>query len=123
MKIWGDSQMVEITVIYDGQCQLCKNSISWISKKLAITALDFHTADLTQFQLSTEQCSREVFVITEGNRYSGAQAVAFLLKARGNRVLSALISISGPVGRAGYRWVAGNRNSWPVKALSHLLKS
>lgn len=115
--------MSEITVIYDGQCQLCKNSISWVSKKLLINAIDFHIADLTQFQLSTEQCSREVFVIVEGNRNSGAQAVAFLLKARGNRVLSALISISGPVGRAGYRWVAGNRNSWPVKILSHLLKS
>ena len=115
--------MVEITVIYDGQCELCKNSISWVSKKLAITALDFHSTDLARFQLSTEQCAREVFVITEGNRYSGAQAVAFLLKARGNRVLSALISISGPIGRAGYRWVAGHRNSWPVKALSRILEN
>ena len=113
----------EITVVYDGQCQLCKNSISWISKKLTITALDFYSTDLTQFQLSTEQCSREVFVITEGKRYSGAQAVAFLLNARGNRVLSALLTISGPVGRAGYRWVASNRNSWPVKALSRILEN
>jgi predicted DCC family thiol-disulfide oxidoreductase YuxK len=115
--------MSEITVVYDGQCQLCQNSISWVGKKLAITALDFHSTDLAQFQLSTEQCSREVFVITEGKRYSGAQAVAFLLKVRGNRVLSALLTISGPVGRAGYRWVAGNRNSWPVKVLSRLLEN
>ena len=114
--------MVEITVIYDGQCQLCKNSISWLSKKLTITALDFHTADLAQFQLSTEQCSREVFAITEGKRYSGAQAVAFLLKSRGNRVPSALITLSGPLGRFGYCWVAGHRNSWPVKILSSFLK-
>lgn len=115
--------MSEVTVIYDGQCQLCKNSISWVSKKLPINALDFHITDLTKFQLSLEQCSREVFVITPDNRYCGAQAAAYLLQLRGNRVLSALISISGPVGRAGYRWVAGNRNSWPVKILSHLLKS
>ena len=114
--------MSEITVIYDGQCQLCKNSISWVSKKLVITALDFHTTDLTQFQLSADQCSREVFVITAGKRYSGAQAVAFLLKVRGNGVLSALITLSGPLGRFGYRWVAGNRNSWPVKILSSFLK-
>ena len=113
----------EITVIYDGQCQLCQNAISWVSKKLAITALDFHTTDLTQFQLSADQCSREAFVITEGKRYSGALAVAFLLKLRGNKVLSDLITLSGPLGRFGYRWVAGNRNSWPVKVLSHLLKS
>ena len=114
--------MVEITVIYDGQCQLCKNSISWLSKKLTITALDFHTADLAQFQLSADQCSREVFVITAGKRYSGAQAVALLLKVRGNKVLSDLITLSGPLGRFGYRWVAGHRNSWPVKILSSFLK-
>jgi len=113
----------EITVIYDGQCRLCQNAISWVSKKIDITALDFHTTDLTQFQLSEDQCSREVFVITEGKRYSGAQAVAFLLKSRGNRFLSALITLSGPLGRFGYRWVASHRNSWPVKVLSHLLKS
>ena len=112
----------EITVIYDGQCQLCQNAISWVSKKLTITALDFHTADLAQFQLSADQCSREVFVVSEGKRYSGAQAVAFLLKVRGNRVLSSLIILSGPLGRFGYRWVAGNRNSWPVKILSSFLK-
>ena len=113
----------EITVIYDGQCQLCQNSISWVSKKLAITALDFHTTDLTQFQLSEDQCSREVFVITEGKRYSGANAVAFLLKSRGNTFLSALITLAGPLSRIGYRWVAGNRNSWPVKVLSRILEN
>ena len=112
-----------IKVIYDGQCQLCQNSISWVSKKLVITALDFHSTDLAQFRLSTEQCSREVFVITEGKRYSGAQAVAFLLKVRGNTVLATLLTLSGPVGRAGYRWVACNRNSWPVKVLSRILEN
>lgn len=114
--------MSKIIVIYDGQCELCKNSISWVAKKLEITALDFHTADLAQFGLNKEQCSREVFVITEQHRFSGAQAAAFLLKSRGNKVLSALISLSGPLGRAVYRWVAGNRNTWPVKILSRLLK-
>ena len=112
----------EIAVIYDGQCQLCQNAISWVSKNIVITALDFHTADLTQFQLSADQCAREVFVITEGKRHSGAQAVAFLLKVRGNNSLSALITLSGPLARFGYRWVAGNRNSWPVKILSSFLK-
>ena len=114
--------MSKIIVIYDGQCQLCKNSISWVSKKLEINAIDFHTADLAQFGLGAEQCSREVFVITEQHRFSGAQAAAFLLKCRGNKVLSALITLSGPLGRIVYRWVASHRNSWPVKILSRLLK-
>ena len=114
--------MSEIIVIYDGQCGLCKNSILWVSKKLEISAIDFHTTDLAQFGLNAAQCSREVFVITAQQRFSGAQAAAFLLKCRGNKVLSALIALSGPLGRAVYRWVASNRNSWPVKILSRLLK-
>ena len=114
--------MSEISVIYDGTCELCNNSINWLRKKINIKALDFHSADLSQFGLSLEQCSREVFVITGNKTFSGAGAVAYLLRVRGNRVLSALITLSGPVGRSGYRWVAGNRNSAPVKLLSYLIK-
>lgn len=109
-------------MIYDGQCELCRNSIHWVQKKLEITTLDFHATDLALYGLTTEQCSREVFLITGRERLSGAKAAAFLLKARGNTVLSAIITVSGPIGRATYRWVAGNRNSLPVKALSQLLK-
>ena len=114
--------MSEISVIYDGKCELCNNSINWLQKKIEITALDFHSADLSSFGLSLEQCSREVFVITGDKKLSGAGAVAYLLRVRGNRVLSTFITISGPVGRSGYRWVAGNRNSAPVKLLSRLSK-
>ena len=115
--------MSEISVIYDGKCELCNNSINWLKKKIEITALDFHSADLSQFGLSLEQCSREVFVVTGNQQLSGAGAVAYLLRVRGNRVLSAFITLSGPIGRSGYRWVAGNRNSVPVKLLSRLLKN
>ena len=114
--------MSEISVIYDGKCELCSNSINWLQKKIEITALDFHSADLSQFGLTLQQCSREVFVITGAQQLSGAGAVAFLLRVRGNRVLSTLITLSGPIGRSGYRWVAGNRNSAPVKLLSNLLR-
>jgi len=114
--------MSEISVIYDGKCELCNNSINWLHKKIEIRALDFHSADLSQFGLSLEQCSREVFVVTGNQQLSGAGAVAYLLRVRGNRVLSAFITLSGPIGRGGYRWVAGNRNSAPVKLLSYLLR-
>ena len=115
--------MSEISVIYDGECELCNNSINWLKKKIEITALDFHSADLSQFGLSLEQCSREVFVVTGDKTFSAAGAVAYLLKVRGNKVFSTLITLSGPIGRSGYRWVAGNRNSVPVKLLSRLLKN
>jgi len=111
----------EITVIYDGQCELCKNSINWVQRRLPITALDFHTAELATLGLTKQQCSREVFVITDHTRASGAAAVAFLLTRRGNRFLATLITFSGPLARITYRWIADNRNTWPVRALSSLL--
>ena len=114
--------MTEIVVIYDGKCQLCKNSIYWIEKKLKIKASDFHATDLSKFNLTFEQCSLEVFVLADAKIYSGAKAVAFLLRRRGNKFLSLLITLSGPLGRIGYKWVARNRSSAPVKLLSRLLK-
>ena len=111
----------EVTVIYDGQCEFCKNALSWVDKKLVTNAIDFHTADLTIYNLSKEQCSREVFVINHQKTLGGAAAVAFLLKARGNRVSSAFITALGPISRIGYRWVANNINSLAVKILSRLL--
>ena len=114
--------MTEIVVIYDGKCQLCKNSIYWIEKKLKIKALDFHTTDLAKFDLTFEQCSREVFVVADAKTFSGAKAVAFLLRRRGNKFLSLLMNLTGPLGRIGYQWVARNRSSAPVKMLSRLLK-
>ena len=115
--------MSEIIVIYDGQCELCNNSVSWVKKKLDFKTLDFHTTELSKFDLTKEQCSREVFVITDKSRYHGAQAAAYLLNQRGNKVLSTLINASGPIGRATYKWVASNRNSVPVKSLSKLMKN
>ena len=114
--------MSEVVVIFDGKCELCKNSIYWIEKKLEIKALDFHTADLSKFNLTFEQCSREVFVLADEKVFSGAKAVAYLLRRRGNKFLSLLITLSGPLGRIGYKWVARNRSSAPVKLLSRLLK-
>jgi predicted DCC family thiol-disulfide oxidoreductase YuxK len=112
----------EIFVIYDGQCQLCKNSIAWVSKKLVISPIDFHTGELTRFGLSKEQCSREVIVITDQGQFGGARGVALLLNHRGNKILSSLITLSGLIGRFGYKWVASHRNSVPVKILSRLLR-
>ena len=117
----SSAQMSEITVIYDGQCELCKNSVHWVQRRLPITALDFHTAELATYGLSKQQCSREVFVITDHARASGAEAVAFLLSRRGNKFLASLITLSGPLARITYRWIAGHRNTWPVKVLSSLL--
>jgi hypothetical protein len=60
-------------------------------------------------------------VISQGTTYGGAAAIAFLLKRRGNRIQSALITGSGPIGRASYRWIASHRNSIPVKLATRIL--
>jgi predicted DCC family thiol-disulfide oxidoreductase YuxK len=113
--------MNHITVIFDGECEFCRQSLTWIQRKLAITAHPFQTADLSPFNLTREQCAKQVYVICEGTTYGGADAIAFLLKHRGNRVQSALIKASGGIGRAGYRWIASHRNSWPVKYATKVL--
>ena len=113
--------MSKITVIFDGQCEFCQQSLTWIQRKLVITAIPFQTADLSSFKLTREQCAQQVYVISDGSTYGGADAIAFLLKRRGNRIQSALITASGPIGRAGYRWIASHRNSWPVKLSTRIL--
>ena len=114
--------MNQITVIFDGECEFCKQSVIWIQRKLSVTALPFQTTDLIPFNLTREQCAKQVYVVSQGITYGGAAAIAFLLKRRGNRIQSGLITASGPIGRAGYRWIASHRNSIPVKLATRLLQ-
>jgi predicted DCC family thiol-disulfide oxidoreductase YuxK len=113
--------MSQITVIFDGQCHFCQQSVTWIARKLTVTALPFQTSDLAPFNLTKEQCAKQVYVISQGVTYGGAAAIAFLLKRRGNRLLWLSIKISGPLGRASYRWIAAHRNSIPVKVATKIL--
>jgi predicted DCC family thiol-disulfide oxidoreductase YuxK len=113
--------MSQLTVIFDGQCHFCQQSVTWIARTLAVTALPFQTSDVAPFNLTKEQCAKQVYVISQGTTYGGAAAIAFLLKRRGNRIQSGLITASGPIGRAGYRWIASHRNSIPVKLATRIL--
>ena len=113
--------MSQITVIFDGQCEFCQQSVTWIKRKVAINELPFQTSDLTPFNLSKEECAKQVYVVSQGTTYGGAEAIAFLLNRRGNRLLWVSIKILGPLGRAGYRWIAAHRNSLPVKVATKIL--
>ncbi len=113
--------MSHITVIFDGECEFCRQSVTWIHRKLQITALPFQTADLSAFNLTREQCAKQVYVISAGTTYGGAAAIAFLLKNRGNTIQSTIIKASGPIGRSAYRWIASHRKSWPVKIATKVL--
>ena len=113
--------MNQITVIFDGQCEFCQQSVAWVARKLTVTALPFQSSDVAAFNLSKEQCAKQVYVIAENATFGGAAAIGYLMKQRGNRLLWLLITISGPLGRWGYRWIAAHRNSLPVKIATKLL--
>jgi predicted DCC family thiol-disulfide oxidoreductase YuxK len=110
-----------IVVIYDGQCQFCQASIDWIEQKLVVDSKAFQQADLASYGLTLDQCSKSVHVVADGTIFFGAAAIAYLLRKRGNRALSLLITTLGPFGRVGYKWVSLHRNSLIVKVVHRLL--
>ena len=113
--------MSTITVIFDGDCEFCQQSITWIQRKLVVEALAFQTADLQPFNLTKEQCAKQVYVVSDSITYSGADAIRYLLKKRGNRIGAMLLGATGNVGRAGYRWIASHRSSWVIKVATRVL--
>lgn len=113
--------MSQITVIYDGDCVLYQNSINWLSKKLTFTAIPFQSGDLASFGLTKAECEKQVYAISDSNKYGGVSAVIFLLNQRGNKISSALLKLSGPIGSFGYKWVAANRKSFLVKLLARFI--
>jgi predicted DCC family thiol-disulfide oxidoreductase YuxK len=113
--------MSTITVIFDGDCEFCQQSVQWIQHKLVVEALAFQTADLETFNLTKEQCAKQVYVITDGEVYGGADAIRYLLKKRGNRIGAMLLGATGNLGRAAYRWVASHRSSWVIKVATRVL--
>jgi predicted DCC family thiol-disulfide oxidoreductase YuxK len=111
-----------ISVIFDGECRFCKASINWLALKLDFTAHPFQSTDLAPFNLTREECAKEVIAIQSGETFRGPEAITALLRARGNRFLAAFIAASGPIGRASYRWVATHRGSILVKGLTKILE-
>ncbi len=113
----------EITVIYDGECRFCFASVNWLALELKFDAHPFQSTDLARFNLTREECAKEVVAMIDGQTERGADAVANLLRARGNRALASTISASGFIGRSGYRWIASHRGSFLVKGLTKILES
>ncbi len=111
-----------ITVIYDGECRFCQASINWLALKLKFTAIPFQSADLATFNLTCEECAKEVIAIQTGETFRGSAAITILLRARGNRLLAAFVTASGFIGRYGYRWIASHRGSFLVKGLTKILE-
>ena len=111
-----------ITVIYDGECQLCRNSINWLGKKLSFNALSYQSAPLAQYGLTLTECEKQVYAVSDLRKYAGVSAVIFLLSARGNKLSAFILKVSGPIGALGYKLIATNRQSLFVRGLSRFIK-
>ncbi len=109
------------TVIFDGQCQFCKNCVTWVSKRLPVDAIAYQGADLSVYGLTEAQCAKQVYVIDGQSKYGGISAVRCLLRKRRNYLMYLLLIIAGPLGNYGYKWVAANRNSNLVKLLNRVV--
>ena len=112
----------EITVIYDGQCRFCEASLNLLQKRLSVNAVAFQDGGLEKFGLTVEECSKEVFALNGNQRFAGADAVALLLKQRGNKAAAFLIKNSGNLGRTIYRWIASHRNSLLIRIATRILE-
>lgn len=116
------SEGAEVIVIYDGQCDFCWQSITWVRKRCEVTALAYQESNLIEYGLTQEECAKRVYVLAEGKKYAAAAAIAYLLKHRGNKFASFFLRKSGPLGEFGYRLVAQNRGSIPVKIIGKFLR-
>ena len=96
--------------------------MAWVAKKLEVHAVAYQIAELSQYGLSSEQCSKAVHVLHAGKTYVGADAIAYLLGRRGNWILGFIVRASGPLGRFAYKWVAGHRNSLLIRSATRLIE-
>ena len=108
-------------LIYDGECEFCRNCVQWIQSRVQLRAIPYQEADLAQHMLSDAEAASSVHLILEKRALSGADAVAFLLKQTRWRLLGHFISWIAPLSRVAYHWVASNRNSAVVRVLNALL--
>ena len=112
-----------VTLIYDGECRFCAACLAWVERKLEINSTPFQKADLDHYGLVRSECEKSVFLVTKEAKLSGSDAVARLLKLRGNTLLAWILQRSGPIGRLGYRWVASHRDSFIIRITTRYLES
>ena len=108
-------------LIYDGECNFCLQSVNWVSKKLDIRSIAFQRADLAKYGLTLNECRQQVFVIDGDKKYGAIDAVIFLLKKRGNKLLAKSLQLLGPLSRWGYFWAATHRSALIVRLIGKIL--
>ena len=109
-------------VLYDGNCDFCISCVNWIKARTDVLALANQGINPAAYGVSREACEKSVVVIDGGQIYFGAAAVSFLLSAASHWLGAWLLRSSGPIGEAGYRYVAAHRGGLLVKILHWYVK-
>ena len=113
--------MAELTVLYDGACNLCRASVARVrgmDSRGRIELLDLHDASVSaRFpQVNQEEAMRLMQAVDpRGRIYSGADAWARIgLALPGWKLLAWLLLVPGIhfLARHLYAWIARNRYRW-----------
>jgi predicted DCC family thiol-disulfide oxidoreductase YuxK len=110
--------MARADVIFDGDCGICQWSVrranDWVRSQVHFIA--WQHADLKALGVTAQECQEAVqWIGSQGERYTGARAVAQTLKSGRQpwRALGALIDFPPlrPLSALVYRWVARHRGN------------
>ena len=109
-------------LIYDGECEFCRNCVKWIQSRVELKAIAYQEADLAQFLLSEAEAASSVHLILDSRTLSGAAAVAYLLKLTRFKFLGVLIHGAQPLSQIAYKWIASHRDSRTVWVLNRMIQ-
>ncbi|PHX75420.1 MAG: hypothetical protein CK545_05095 [Actinobacteria bacterium] len=109
-------------LIYDGECEFCRNCVQWIQSRVQLRAIPYQEADLAQFLLSEAEAASSVHLILDNRTLSGAVAVAYLLKLTRFKFLGVVINGVRPLSQIAYQWIASHRNSRTVRVLNRMIQ-
>jgi predicted DCC family thiol-disulfide oxidoreductase YuxK len=113
--------LAELTVLYDGACNLCRASVARVRRmdpRSLIELVDLHDAAVPVGfpQVNVEEAMRLMQAVDRGGRvYSGADAWARIgLALPGWKLVAWLLLVPGIhfVAKRFYGWVARNRYRW-----------
>ena len=111
---------MKATLIYDGECPICRGAADWVRRNAAPDAFEFlscHSEDLPRRFPAIERaaCLQAMrLVLPDGSILVGEKAVPEILsrlEGRRHRWAAALFRLPGAgiLSRGFYRWFAGHR--------------
>lgn len=108
------------TLIYDGDCPLCRKAVDWVAARKADPSLELLPCQSPERserfpELTEQECMESVqFVLEDGTRHAGADSLPYiLLRVRGWRWLARVLQL--PVvswaSPTVYKLIARNRHT------------